>query len=282
MWSSIRLAPVEPPDKSSTMLNSRPLLFAVSMAVAAPASAGTATEWYETHGASIRVVTETVPDADGILRGALEIRLEPGWKTYWRDPGDSGVPPTITVSGNDNVADPEIGFPPPRRFDDGYSQFAGYDETVALALSFPVNDAHGELDFTADLFLGVCETICIPVQASLEIAPARMSGESEWTVAEAFARLPGEAHEGFRARIVEIHEDRLIVETTLPEGGNDAELYVAGTEQYLMGLPDRIEGNATRFAVSFFANSEAMPPARLHYTLVAGGEAVAGTLRLGE
>jgi DsbC/DsbD-like thiol-disulfide interchange protein len=260
----------------------RPITFCLSLALAAPAVAGPVNQWHDTHGARVRIVTEPSPDEEGILRGALEIRLDPGWKTYWRDPGDSGVPPSIAVQGRGNVAQPVIGFPPPERFDDGYSLFAGYDETVAFALSFPVEDPEAGLDFTAELFLGICETICIPVQASLDIAPARMSGEDARIVGEAFARLPDEPHDGFRATTVELRQGRLIVAATLPEGIVDADLYVAGSKYHIMGLPQRMEGTAPRFAVPIHASDGAPGSVRLHYTLVAGGNAVAGTLNLPE
>ncbi len=50
-------------------------------------------DWFETEGARIRLVTTGKPAADGKLKGMLDIELKPGWKTYWRDPGDAGVPP---------------------------------------------------------------------------------------------------------------------------------------------------------------------------------------------
>jgi DsbC/DsbD-like thiol-disulfide interchange protein len=261
------------------MLESRLLpVLAVAMIIAAPALAFPASEWHDTHGASIRILTEAQPDGEGKLRGALEIRLEPGWKTYWRDPGDSGIPPTVTVTGNGNVSDPEIGFPPPARFDDGYSRFAGYDESVALALSFPVDDPDGRLDFTAELFLGVCETICIPVQATLRIVPTQATGEYGMVIGKAFGRLPAKDHDGFHARLVEVGEDGLIVEVRLPEGAGNAELFVASTNEHMTGLPYRLDGSGSRFAVPLRNTGDPGTAVRLHYTLVAGGKAVAGLL----
>ena len=57
-------------------------------------------------------------DEKGVLQGALEIDLKPGWKTYWRDPGDAGVPPTIDATASSNVASAELSFPAPHRFDE--------------------------------------------------------------------------------------------------------------------------------------------------------------------
>ena len=72
--------------------------------------------WHHADGTSLRIVTSDRSDADGRLRGALEIRLKPGWKTYWLDPGDAGVPPTLTLADGRPV---DAAFPAPKRFDDG-------------------------------------------------------------------------------------------------------------------------------------------------------------------
>src|SRR5690606_29169706 len=99
-----------------------------------PAHAGSSA-WYHVEGGSIRLVTDSEADSDGLLRGALEIRLKPGWKTYWLDPGSSGVPPTLEATADGRAVAVEIDFPAPKRFDDGYGEWAGYDHSIALALT---------------------------------------------------------------------------------------------------------------------------------------------------
>ncbi len=59
-------------------------------------------DWTETPGGRVRVVLEdngTNKAASHERRGALQIELQPGWKTYWRNPGDAGVPPQINIEG---------------------------------------------------------------------------------------------------------------------------------------------------------------------------------------
>lgn len=84
------------------MLTARPAAAAALLLLAlAPGAHAASSEWHHVEGGSIRIVTSGAPDAQGILRGALEIRLKPGWKTYWLDPGSSGVPPTLDVTIGD-------------------------------------------------------------------------------------------------------------------------------------------------------------------------------------
>src|SRR5262245_43732610 len=103
---------------TAPMLKTVPMLaaLAVASALASPALASSS-DWHEADGGRVRLLTSGRPDEHGVLRGALEIDLKPGWKTYWLDPGDAGVPPSLDVSGSRNVSTAELQFPAPHRFD---------------------------------------------------------------------------------------------------------------------------------------------------------------------
>ena len=134
----------------------------------------------------------------------IDIELEPGWKTYWRDPGDAGVPPSIDVSGSANITAARLDFPPPSRHDGGGFQWAGYDHPVALPIAFQVKSPGQPAVISAEIFLGVCETICIPVQATLTVDPASDSENPEdaAAVTAALAALPGPARPDFGIKTV--------------------------------------------------------------------------------
>ncbi len=83
------------------------------LGIGAPSAMAASSQWSKTQGGAVRLVTTGKPDADGMLRGALQVDLKPGWKTYWRDPGDTGVPPQISLSGASLAG---VSFPAPRRF----------------------------------------------------------------------------------------------------------------------------------------------------------------------
>jgi DsbC/DsbD-like thiol-disulfide interchange protein len=265
------------------MIPSRPLSALCFMLACAPATGAHAASsgWHHVEGGSIRIVTSGKPDGDGLLRGALEIRLKPGWKTYWRDPGAAGVPPTLTASAGGSDAAVEIGFPTPGRFDDGYAQSAGYDRPVALALTLRLpEDANPPARLQADVFLGVCETICIPVQATLSFEPGSGSEQPEHAavVKAAFDALPAPARPGFAAEAGAVDDNAIMVETALPEGVRALDLFVAGTAGLTLGTPER-DGDGGAFRVPVAArDSEAAGP--LAYTLVTDAGAVAGTIEL--
>lgn len=262
------------------MLSRLALLSALVMAASAAHAASS--DWFHVEGGSIRVVTSGAPDSEGVLRGALEIMLKPGWKTYWRDPGSSGVPPTLEVTVGDEKAQVEIGFPAPSRFDDGYALWAGYGEPVSLALTLRLPPgARAPARIEASTFLGVCETICIPVQAELTLDPYRDTDEPDHAaaVAAAFAALPGPARDGFGARATGVGDDALLVEADLPDGVEAVDLFVAGTDALTLGVPEKVAGedDASVFSVPV-VSGDATKPAGLVYTLVTSAGAVTGEL----
>lgn len=256
------------------------LCFSLLPAFAAQAASS---DWHHVEGGAIRIVTSGAPDAAGHLRGALEIRLNPGWKTYWQDPGASGVPPTLEAKAGDRTAQVEIGFPAPSRFDDGYATWAGYDHAVALALTLTLPAGHlTPAELRTSIFLGLCETICIPVQATLTLDPRSQvdSPEHAAVVSHAFAALPEPARPDFSARLVEVGDDAVLVAAELPEGARAPDLFVAGTQSVTLDTPQKTrDGSQILFRVPIAARTGAGGE-ELSYTLVTATGAVSGRMRL--
>src|SRR5262249_5891122 len=119
-----------------------------------------------------------------------ELRLDPGWKTYWRYPGDSGVPPRIDFSRSDNVKTVKVGWPAPHRFSDEGGQSIGYKEHVIFPLSITPVDVRRPVTLGLDLDYAVCEKLCVPVEAESELMLAGDGASHEAAVAAAEARVP--------------------------------------------------------------------------------------------
>jgi DsbC/DsbD-like thiol-disulfide interchange protein len=245
----------------------------------APAYASSS-EWVEMEGARVRLVTTGMPDAEGRLKGILDIELKPGWKTYWRDPGDAGVPPTIDVSANPNVAKAELDFPAPQRHDESGFQWAGYDYPIALPVTFTLSDPTGPAAIGADVFLGVCETICVPVQARFELDaggdPDNAGDRS--AVTAAFEAIPPKAAAEFEVRVAGNDGDKLFLEASFPGDPETAELFVAG-EGYAFTTPVReTRDGRTYFSVDVTRPDDTPAGPGLHYTLATDAGAVNGVL----
>lgn len=247
--------------------------------LASPAHSASS-QWLEAQGARVRLVTSGLPGRDGTLTGVLEIALAPGWKTYWRDPGEVGVPPNLDVDASGNIAGARLSFPAPQRIVDGYATWAGYKKSVALPVRLTLKEPADPI--LANVFLGVCEAICIPVQGELAVDPARDPENAEHAaiVAAALAHLPDPEQPGFGAKIIETTPERIVVEASLPGEPTAAEFFLAGEDGYAFGTPERLdEPGKTLFSIALLDRPSERPAgAGLAYTLVTTAGAVEGLL----
>ena len=252
-----------------------------SLAAIPPANASSS-QWYVAEGGRVRLVTTGPADDKGVLQGALEIDLKPGWKTYWRDPGDAGVPPTLDATASSNVASAELSFPPPHRFDDGFAIWAGYKEPVSFPVAFTLTDAGQPAMIDAKVFLGICETICIPVQATFAVDPASDpdNADDAAVVQAALDALPGPEQPDFGVTLVEAGKDEVLVEAEFAGEPDTVDFFLAGSDGYQFGPPERREqGERLLFSVPILERPEKAPAeGALHYTLVTEAGAVSGTL----
>src|SRR6195952_4531208 len=106
-----------------------------------------------------------------VLLGGVSIQLQPGWKTYWRTPGDSGVPPRFDFSKSDNVEAVTILWPAPMKFADGAGGTSlGYQKHVVLPLRIVAKNPSEPVTLRAAINYAVCEKLCVPVEANAELA----------------------------------------------------------------------------------------------------------------
>ena len=142
----------------------RPALFAlVIVFFAGTASADPfASDWSPSLKSSARLVT-----GEGASAG-VEIKLAPGAITYWRDPGDAGVPPTFDFSASTNLKSADVRFPAPRRIVEADASVAyGYDRDVVFPVALEPLDATKPIGLKLAMTYAVCEKICLPARASL-------------------------------------------------------------------------------------------------------------------
>jgi DsbC/DsbD-like thiol-disulfide interchange protein len=269
-------------NQSRAMKNLPALVFFPALFCVLPGTAAaSSSHWAEVEGGAVRLVTSDKPDADGILRGALQIDLKPGWKTYWRDPGDTGVPPAISVTGASLAG---IAYPVPRRFDEDGTVWNGYEAPVNFAVRLKVADGKaGEVG--AHVFLGICQTICIPLQAELKLDPGAdpANAEDAAVVRKAFEDVPAPARSGFRLTDAAERDKAFTVSAELPDPDKRAELFMAAPEGYSFGPAKRLDDAAGKavFSVPVYERPDSAAPGTMAaYTLVQGGHAAAGEIAL--
>lgn len=120
---------------------------------------------------------------------ALRLDIIPGWHTYWRTPGDSGLPAEIRWTLPDGVTVGDIQWPTPERIPYGDLMNFGYHDTVLLPMELRAAEtaALGEIALQADASWLVCADICIPQDASFSIPLNVGSGGVETPAVTAIA-----------------------------------------------------------------------------------------------
>lgn len=207
--------------------------------------------WAETEGGRMRLVIDPAPREDGTIGGILDIALDPGWKTYWRDPGSAGIPPMLDVSSSQGIALEAMRYPPPVRVDDGYAIWAGYTAPVRFPLIFR-RTASGDAQIRAQAFIGICEKICVPFQAEFTIDLPEGSvapDEAKSMIADAFARLPEPAGSDFSVEMADFNADgkQLEISANLPAfrpSGVIPELFVAAPQGFAFATPRLLSDEA--------------------------------------
>jgi DsbC/DsbD-like thiol-disulfide interchange protein len=162
------------------------------LAVVATASAQDASNWDgQLHSAARLIAGATSRNSDTpFLRAGIEIKLDPGWQTYWRDPGDSGAPPNFDFSASENVKAVNVLWPAPARFPDGAGgNSIGYRDHVVLPLHVVPAESAKQTALRLKLTYDVCLNICIPVESDL-VLQLGGDGAEDATIAQAELRVP--------------------------------------------------------------------------------------------
>ncbi|MEL0013415.1 MAG: protein-disulfide reductase DsbD domain-containing protein, partial [Alphaproteobacteria bacterium] len=127
------------------------------------AIADAASAWIDGPKADIRLVSAAtaVGDMDSIPLG-VEVRLDKGWKTYWRSPGDAGIPPQVAWDGSANLSGTEFFWPAPVRFHYFDLETFGYKDRVVFPVEARVASVGEAVSLRAQVDLLVCDDVCIP------------------------------------------------------------------------------------------------------------------------
>lgn len=220
-------------------------------------------------------------DEDGRHVAGLEIRLAPGWKTYWRAPGDGGIPPSFDWTGSSNMRSISVSYPVPEVFHLNGVRSIGYDGGVVFPLVIDVHEKGAPIQLVGVVDLGVCEEVCLPVQVRIS-AVLQPSKAASATLAEALKDRPDKGGE-LTCRIEPIADGlRLEIETTLPQMDGEETVIVEASERGLWIS----QADVSRDGTTLVAEVEMVPPdakpfalsrSGVRMTVLANGDAVEST-----
>lgn len=282
----------------------RTSLWAVAaLALAIPAAAqgqsagspGVASAWLDLSSARMRLVGGPSPDkrAKSFLAG-VEIALAEGWKTYWRTPGDAGVPPTFDWAGSLNVSAVGVRYPAPMRLPEPAAETIGYKGTLLFPLLVTPSDAARPVSLKLTLSLGICREICIPAEAKLELtlAPSQLAADALPALVAALERVPRpqESRRPGDPKLERVtpsldgERPRLVIEARFPQNPRKVDAFIEAPDGLYVPQPKRLPDDATgtaRFEVDLSRGDIArdLRGKTLTVTLVGDGGASEATWR---
>ena len=133
------------------------------------ASQAASSSWQDLGGGKARMLAQMDP-ASGKIDVAIQVKLEPGWSTYWRYPGSSGIPPRFDFSASTGLEFAPVLFPVPSMLGSGEMSYAGYKRSVVFPFTATYT-SNPVKRIQLSLLIGLCKDICIPAQASFTIGP---------------------------------------------------------------------------------------------------------------
>ena len=212
----------------------------------ANAHAQDASPWQHDGHSAIRLLAGSRSGA--VLLGGIAFQLQPGWKTYWRTPGDSGVPPRFDFSKSDNIEAVTILWPAPREFDDGAGGHSlGYHDQIVLPLRIVAKSADKPVTLRATVNYAVCDKLCIPVEADAELAFTSVASTEDSALFAALDTVPKPANVGDPnpLTIRDVKRDgksTVLVDVVAPAETGNVNLFVEGpTPDWALPVPKLIE-----------------------------------------
>ena len=267
----------------------------VLLTVSRPSLAADASPWDGAERAAVRLIAGSqrgTADAT-VHRAGVEIRLAPGWKTYWRYPGDSGVPPRFDFTRSNNVKSVTVRWPAPQRLTDESGTSIGYKHDIVFPLEVVPQDAARPVELVLGIDYAVCEKLCVPADGKAELTINGKGGDQDGKIAQSETLVPRAAKLGaegalaIRAAKREAGgaKPRIVVDVAAPAGAAIALFAEGPTPDWALPVPEAIAGapaGQQRFAFEL----DGLPPntkadgATLTLTAVSGDRAIEVPFRL--
>jgi DsbC/DsbD-like thiol-disulfide interchange protein len=234
----------------------------------AAAAEAYASEWAKGLKSSARLIS-----AGGALAG-IEIQLAPGTITYWRNPGDAGLPPVFSFEGSSNLARAEVQFPAPTRILEGDGEAFGYDRSLILPIDVRASDPTKPVTLALKINYAVCEKICVPAEANLGLLlPAAVDSPFAQAILAARSQVPRAIDwPGLRADIVAQGENRWRL--CIPaEAGRARDAFIEAPERWWIAMSAQFDaiGPTACFAIELKQKPEgASLPVTVRVTITGG------------
>lgn len=271
-------------------------LFFVTLMVAfmsAFSSAHATTDWLSGLGYKARLI-DGARQADGTYQAGFEIILEKGWSTYWRVPGEYGIPPVFEFQNSSNINNIVVHWPAPDVFLSGTGLTIGYKNRVVLPLTITPEAATQKVELNLSAFFGVCSEICVPAdaKASVSLYPQNTVPQDQTIIDDAFVNVPTKPFEnGLDVKTASFtsteEAEHVYLRLQLPESVSTVSVLTEGPqdwyfEPYVTDLSDKTQANKKTYMAKVplyrLVRTALSGEEELRVTVIADGTAIEKTI----
>ncbi len=214
--------------------------------------ADTASPWVEGLHTAARLIAgaKTPAEYGNRLVAGVHLKLEKGWKTYWRIPGDAGVPPQFDWSGSENVGELRVLWPAPKRLKDAYGTSIGYYDEVVFPVIIAPKEAGQSVSLKLKFGYAVCKDICIPIEAAidLQIGGAKsLDPDTNALLTNYLAHVPVPVGKEKPGRLPHLRavkatldnvKPRLLIEAVYSKDAGGRDLFAEAPDGFYLPVPD--------------------------------------------
>lgn len=255
-----------------------------------PASGADATNWVQDTHSAFRLIAGANKPGATTLHAGVEITMQPGWHTYWRYPGDSGVPPRFDFSGSDNLAAAKVLYPAPHLYTDETGNTLGYKNGVTFPLQVTPRQAGKPVQLHVNLAYAVCAKLCVPVEGSAELTLTPGASAQNAALATAEAQVPKKVSAAKAGLTLKRRSDGtkpLVMMDLKAPTSEKVQVFVEGpTPEWALPIPKPAPG-APAGHQQFVFQLDGLPPGvdpkghfELTFTIIEDGHPIQVTTRL--
>lgn len=232
---------------------------------AVPACAADSSPWAGDSHAAIRLISGANQKGADTFRAGIELRMVPGWHTYWRYPGDAGVPPRFDFSGSQNLAAARVSYPAPHMLADEAGNSIGYDKDVIFPVLVTPQQTGKPVKLHVAVDYAICEKLCVPAKGSAELTLTPGPSANDKALATAETQVPrsaSTAEAGLSVKRVPAEGGkmvRVLADVAAPDGKRVALFAEGTTAEWALPVPKPVGGARAGYQ-RFIFELDGLPP----------------------
>ena len=150
-------------------------------------------EWAVGETSKLRLISPYSQNSSKNITIGLEYQMQPGWKTYWKSPGDGGFAQNISWENSSNISNVKILWPTPIKFEILGLTSLGYQDNVTFPLEIEIENEFQDINLDLHVNYLICKEICIPGDARIFLdipAGEKKINDNYFDVEQALSKLP--------------------------------------------------------------------------------------------